>query len=205
MSKEDLISFIRSRQPTEKVNPYWSYDEQVIDNHTNKPLDLLAYEDVLYTAQNYFNLVWESFNTEAQVLVLTDESAQVLDSQITLPKLELEDPEFHVYVLPQTNTWSNTSISETFWQKYIIGNNIIPFMRIHSHHILDAYQSQTDWSTLNSSTLEVVIGHVTTEPMYAFWLDEYNKDTKDNVFQCEHVYSTPNKIRNGRPIMLDKI
>ena len=80
--------------------------------------------------------------------------------------------EVTVLVLPQDNSMGNTVLSEAFWQDRIIGQNIRPVARIHSHHIFDAYQSMTDYSTLNSGTLEIVIGKIMNAKLsLCYWLD----------------------------------
>ena len=111
-----------------------------------------------------------------------------------------------MFVLPQMNTPGSSVISEAFWQKYIVEKGIVPIMRIHSHHMLNAYQSQTDYSTLNSGTLEIVMGRIMEKGLrFAYWLDEHGKDTKGYVFQAEEcpdghmaIYNLP----GGNGIMM---
>ena len=110
----------------------------------------------------------------------------------------LVNSSYKVLVLPQQNTWGNTIISESFWQKEIVGAGLTPLMRIHSHHVLDAYQSNTDWSTLNSGTLEVVIGKVFQDvPQIAYWLDVRGTNNKDNVFRTLDLGASIMKVENG--------
>ena len=197
MSLEELSKLIRDKPIVYKENPHWSFDEK-ISHKDGRPFSLADYEEILSFVKSYFVQVWKSFETEAQVLVVTASDYQTLQAKnITLPTIYQDD--LVVLVLPQVNTWGNTSISEKYWQTVIVDNDINPVMRIHSHHILDAYQSTTDWSTLNSGTLEVVIGKILDEEsIYAYWLDERGKETKDFVWQCKTLTSEPQSIPNGK-------
>ena len=79
-------------------------------------------------------------------------------------------------------------ISEWFWQNRIIGQGIMPIARIHSHHVLDPYQSSTDYSTLNSGTLEMVLGRIFEEELHlCYWLDVPGTDIKAKTFLAQET------------------
>lgn len=106
-----------------------------------------------------------------------------------------------VFVLPQDNTGGNSCISEKCWQKVLVNQDIYPLARIHSHHILDAYQSATDYSTLNSNTLELVMGHIFENELHVgFWLDVYGTSTKENVW-----VATESKMAENEPTTFEII
>ena len=87
-------------------------------------------------------------------------------------------------ILPQYNTSANTIVDDTYWYQTV---KSVPIMRIHSHHILDAYQSKTDYDGLNSGTLEVVFGHVNTDVIdVAYWLTQFSDPAvKGSVFKTQ--------------------
>lgn len=194
-TQEEMAEFFRSLPTIEKANPYWSFDEKSSSIlrkwEETKPFVLTPFTELLKAVREYFRRMYESFGTEAQVLVVDWKDSPKL-MQIGIPKLEgtwkIADMWVNVFVLPQVNTPGNSIISEKFWQKYIVEQGIVPVTRIHSHYILDAYQSATDYSTLNSNTLEMVMGRITDEKLHvAYWLDEHGKDTKSNVFKADET------------------
>ena len=178
-------------------NPHWDmHDGAIVHRGTQECMDLTVLKEILTPIQSYFKAVFEGFNSEAQVLVVTPEDYEVL-KPLHMPEI-LVNSSYKVLVLPQQNTWGNTIISESFWQKEIVGAGLTPLMRIHSHHVLDAYQSNTDWSTLNSGTLEVVIGKVFQDvPQIAYWLDVRGTNNKDNVFRTLDLGASIMKVKNG--------
>lgn len=185
MSREELLKHIREKPVKYAENPFWDYiNEEIIDKRTQKALDMSTYFGIFDTIRLYFKNVYTSFNTEAQVLIVDESAYKTLyDQEQRIPYINVGN-NLYALVLPQENTWANTSISETYWQSRIVDNQITPLMRIHSHHILDAYQSATDWSSLNSGTLEVVIGDVLNEDYkLAYWLDQRGKTTKNHYFK----------------------
>lgn len=191
LTQEEMMAYFRNMPKKEKKNPYWQFDEAteqiVAVGEPSKPVLLEHSRNLFLAVQSYFRMVFESFQTEAQVLCIHEDDTYFLAAN-RVPQIPgrffLNGIPISIFVLPQNNTMGNSVISETFWQKYIVGNDITPVARIHSHHVLDAYQSATDYSTLNSNTLEIVMGHI-NEPylQIAFWLDEHGKDTKSYVFQ----------------------
>lgn len=195
-SSEEMTAYFQSMPKKEKVNPYWEFDwaTKKIRAKSKSVFGKNMYLEsldpsklLLCTIRNYFQMVYESFGTEAQVLCVTKEDGRKLDN-LGIPSIPsiwtLQDYMVRIFVLPQMNTPSNSIVSDSFWQQYIIGSAIIPIARVHSHHILDAYQSGTDYSTLNSNTLEIVLGHIRENPFQAaVWLDEHGKETKSFVFR----------------------
>ena len=199
---EEMAALFRAMPKKTKDNPYWAYDESS-DRIYHKPTHQFVTRegmDILPNIQAYFCQVYQAFGTEAQVLVLseTDSSHPALYGLPILCTGMFMGTPCVVYVLPQINTPVNTSISETFWQNALVANKIIPLARIHSHHILRAYQSSTDYATLNSGTLEVVVGGILKEtPMISFWLDLPGTDQKSVVFEQE-AGKAPRRITAGK-------
>lgn len=199
MSKNALAALIAAKTPTYKPNPHWRFEyNQIVNIKTNEKFDLSLVMDMLDDVVSFFKMNYDSFQSESQVLVLTDADYLKLESA-GIPALPYNRNGYRIVVLPQVNTFSNTSISESYWQKAIIGNDITPVMRIHSHHILHAYQSSTDWSTLNSGTLEVVFGTIYGVPEIAYWLDTRGDNTKDIVYKTTDLGRTTNIIPSGKP------
>ena len=214
----EAIAFFKNMPKKEnKPNPYYSFDNErgICYNRLDGKLFDVALETATLTiVREYCRRVWEAFGTESQVLLVSTENGFASDADklrnISLPEIG-RDKEFHfagvpvaIFVLPQVNTPVNSSVSEKFWQQYIVSNNIIPVARIHSHHILDAYQSMTDYSTLNSGSLEMVLGHINDDLMHvAYWLDEKGKDTKEYVFVADQVGENDyvnGRISSGKPL-----
>lgn len=193
-TQEEMMAYFKSMPKKEKINPYWGFDggcQKIARKCQDGPKAFVpsVSDTALVAARDYFRLVYQSFATEAQVLCLGMVDAPGLAKQ-GVPKMEgifqLGGIDVSIFVLPQFNTAGNSVISEIFWQEHIAGKGVVPVARIHSHHRLDAYQSPTDYSTLNSNTLEVVMGHIMDGPLHiAYWLDEHGKDTKDYVFGAD--------------------
>lgn len=192
-----------------KENPYWeSHNGEIWSKKGNKPFDMSDFTsmtELMNVIKGYFKLNYDSFKSEAQVLLVTnDEYAKFTNKNI--PELHVSNSPFHVLVLPQVNTWGNTSVSEEFWQKEIVSAGITPYARIHSHHVLHAYQSRTDWSTLNSGTLEIVFGDIYNDiHEIAYWLDVRGTDTKDMVYKTFDLGDTVLQIPNGRPDLTSEV
>ncbi len=188
MSNEQAIAYFRQMPKKKQENPHWSFSEENgVVTKQGDPLALELCTELLKTVRGYFRAVYDSFHTEAQVLVVTEEDAEKLRALClpTLGRFFFQYGTAEVFVLPQTNTPVNSIISEAFWQTKIVENQIVPLARIHSHTVVDAYQSATDYSTLNSNSLEMVLGRIDKEPLFvAYWLDEHGKDTKRNVYQA---------------------
>lgn len=196
MTKEELFAELTRDAPVYAQNPFWKFEDVIKHRVSGTDFSISEYKDLFDVVVKYFKTVYDSFKTEAQVLLVTKEDFAKLESY-NLPTID-NPTDLVITVLPQENTWGNTSISEEFWQCHILGNDITPVMRIHSHHILNAYQSTTDWSSLNSGTLEVVLGKIyDDEYKIAYWLDERGKETKDNVWSGN--YSNVVMIPNGNP------
>lgn len=198
---EEMREFFRSIPVKKKENPYWTFSEEnceiyaktknvdqyerTADEPDMIPFTLKAASPMLYTVRDFFRLYHESFGSEAQVLcVSTDDLAKL--TQIGVPVLTYGRVgifDVGVVVLPQDNHMGTSVISEKFWQKYIVGLGITPVLRIHSHHVLDPYQSMTDYSTLNSGTLEMVLGRIYEDQLnVCYWLDVPGTDLKANTF-----------------------
>lgn len=209
-TQEEMMAYFRSMPKKEKKNPYWEFDpeEEVVRTRSyRQKVTLQDSKALLTTVRKYFRWIYRSYGTEAQVLCVTEEDGQKLAEQ-DFPVLKEKDLSLMgipvtVIVLPQKNTPINSILSESLWQEAIVGNQIIPVARIHSHHVLDAYQSATDYSTLNSNTLEIVMGEIGIERFQiAYWLDEHGKDTKSFVYrQREQEYGNFEtvRIKSGKP------
>ena len=197
MNKEQLSqfnAFVASRPVKTIPNPYWSFDvdEALIKSHvpgTSQTFDIAQWAEILSMTKRYFRQVYESFGSEAQVLCIAKEDAPKL-YEYAIPHLPgqyfingKDGQEVVLFVLPQENSYHITNIDDKFWQRAIIANGIHPLARIHSHHVLDPYQSPTDYATLNSNTLELVIGHVFDGNLeVGYWLDVRGTNTKDHVW-----------------------
>ena len=195
---EEMMEYFRS-MPKKKTesNPYWEFDDE--SKHINavlynkkiyKLFDLEESKSTLQKVREFFRRYYESFHSEAQVLCVIPKDGEKLAS-IGVPVLtqgQIGPFEVTVMVLPQDNHAGTSVISEWFWQYRIINAGIKPVVRIHSHHILDPYQSMTDYSTLNSGTLEMVIGRIDKEELYVcYWLDVPGTDNKSyTCIACEN-------------------
>lgn len=188
-NREKLAKLISQQKYSKKSNldnKFWKMKNSKIYDLQNKDylnLDNSEYFNMLNVANTYFKQVFDCFETEAQVLVVKNEDSDVFIKNC-IPEIKLKSKKYKMFVLPQYNTLVNTSVDETWWYKNITKNGIIPFMRIHSHHTFKAYQSKTDYSTLNSNTLEVVLGEIYNKEFdYVYWLDIYGTDNKKSVFK----------------------
>lgn len=200
MSRELLASLIAQTQPVYAQNPYWIFEDEQIKTVTGEPFSPEMLTSVIAVVQKYFATVFRSVQTEAQVLVVKEADAAFFRNDC-IPELATDNADLAIFVLPQNNTWGTTSVSEVYWQK-MVEAGITPYVRIHSHHTLAAYQSQTDWSTLNSGSLEMVLGDVFAEtPQIAYWLDVRGTDAKDNVWNVTD--GETHQIKSGRPIQID--
>lgn len=228
--QNDLFTqFVASRDIKPVVNPYWKYEDdrdlesEMLQDSVEIPIKLkngvLASEwnnfhpsqwcELLKDVRTYFKTVYDSFKTEAQVLCVTGDDAEKL-IQHQIPQLPtayiINNHLVILFVLPQYNTSFNTCISERFWQTYIVGEDIHPIARIHSHHILSPYQSATDFATLNSNTLELVLGNIYDENICgAVWLDVRGTSVKENVWQFEVQPSFNEVSYTVKPIPSGKI
>lgn len=196
MDKKKLAQLIAAMPKTYTINPFWEMNDGYIwDKQKQIRFSPESLKPWLSAVVSFFRLNYDSFRSESQVLLVTEADKKKLESKYAIPSLQGTN----FLVLPQVNTWSNTSISEIFWQNVIMKEHITPLMRIHSHHVLEAYQSNTDWSTLNSGTLEVVLGKIYDEvPEIAYWLDIRGTENKDNVFKSIDLGKTENKISSGK-------
>lgn len=191
MDKEALKVLISSKPVVYKENPLYSYDEV---NDTIRGVNIVQEFALFDVIKEYFKQVYDAFMSEAQVLVVTKDDSQKLPHIPRLPT----DLNLDILVLPQVNSWGNTSVSEVQWQNDIVGQDIVPLMRVHSHHTLNAYQSSTDYNSLNSGSLEVVLGDIYSDNyQIAYWLDERGKDTKQNVWKTFRLADTSEKIPSG--------
>lgn len=184
--KAAMMAKLSTKEAIYQENPYWEERDGWLWDKTNDcPFDIRQFQSLYEIVIDYFRLNFDSFNSESQVLIVKkDEYTKFKNKNI--PELVLPfDSQFKILVLPQVNTWGNTSVSETYWQNEIVRAGITPFARIHSHHVLHAYQSLTDWSSLNSGTLEIVFGDIYNDNMHeiAYWLDVRGTNTKDTVYR----------------------
>ena len=182
-SYNKLQQMIRAMPTIKRENQYWSFENnKICYKETHKTLSLSDFQELLTTAQDYFRFIFDSEKSETQVLIVTNDMYDKYEFPKTIA-LHSYDPNYQILVPPQKNSLTNTIVDESWWYNNFTKRNITPFMRIHSHHILDAYQSKTDYNFLNSNTLEVVIGQIYDDlPPIAYWLDQTGKSTKKNVF-----------------------
>lgn len=186
---EEMLAYFRSMPSKKRVNPYWDYDgKQIVAKmDEGKSFNIAQSVVALNKVREFFRRFYESFQTEAQVLCVTPEDADKLN-RIGIPMLgngtaSVGPYEVKIAVLPQDNHMGTSVIGESFWQERIINAGITPIARIHSHHILDPYQSSTDYSTLNSGTLEMVIGRIFNDELnVCYWLDVPGTDIKAQTF-----------------------
>lgn len=192
---EEIAEFFRSMPSKKRENPYWEFGgdpvsitsrmQSLTPGAGNKPFNLAASKDVLIAVRNFFRRYHESFGSEAQVLCVTLDDGEKLnkDGIPVLTSGAFGPFEVMVLVLPQDNSGGTSRISEQFWQDRIVSAGIQPVARIHSHHVLNPYQSSTDYSTLNSGTLEMVIGKIYDDNlMVCYWLDVPGTDIKAQTF-----------------------
>lgn len=183
---QEILKNTVKHEPVPKNNYWFMKDNEIMDSDNNKVFT--PYSDYWYifrTVRDYFKQTYFDLKTEAQVLIFTETDYQKL-KYLVLPELKLPvqyKNDFRCVVPPQINTASSTSIPEKWWYENITKNNIYPLMRIHSHHVLPAYQSKTDYYNLNSGTLEVVLGKIYDEtPEIEYWLDIKGTNNKAITF-----------------------
>lgn len=218
---EEVMAIFAAMPAKKKENPFWGYGWEekengskaikIVDSYGGK-LCFNETRKTLRKVRDFFRLFYESFKTEAQVLCISDKDAKKL-KDLGAPVLttgQIGPYGVVVFVLPQDNHMGTTVISESFWQKHIVGNGITPVARIHSHHVLDPYQSGTDYSTLNSGSLEIVLGHIFEEPLaMCYWLDVPGTDVKAHTFVAQEdidsgVFATvPWQFNGKRYVMPD--
>lgn len=193
---EEMRHFFRSiPSKKKKENPYWVFDRENTRIDTavwsltpgveQKPFKLETMIPLLTSVRNFFRSYYESFQSEAQVLCVSQKDGETLN-KLGIPILtqgEIGPFDASVMVLPQDNSGGTSKISESFWQYQIVSKGIVPIVRIHSHHVLDPYQSMTDYSTLNSGTMEMVLGKILDDPIsVCYWLDVPGTDIKAQTF-----------------------
>lgn len=171
--------FVKSLPQRDMFNPHWGFEEnKIIDKESGEPLDLLAkFDKELEAIHQYFVHIYKALKTEAQVIIVTKEHYDAYYQG--LPILPYSG-EYVLVVPPQYNTAHITKVPTDYWHKIVKRE---PVARVHSHYILPAYQSPTDNVSLNSNTLEIVIGNILKGPEYCYWLDQFNKKTKDYTFK----------------------
>lgn len=157
-------------------NPYWTLSGRIQgENGADfKPEDFTT---ELVEIRKWFRDVYRSTRSEAQCFIvervkeLTFEGARV----VTI------SDKYDMVIPPQTNTPTRTSIDESWWNRHGVHKPIVA--RVHSHHIMDAYQSETDYKYLNAGLLEIVIGRIDHKDLrVAYWLDD-TKTGRNKVTQ----------------------
>lgn len=171
---QNLADYFRSLPQTHKETKRWSIKEGIIYDN-GEILDISNFDKELRAISLYFR-EWQKFgNLEAQVLVVTKEDYEKYYTQFAILPVESD---LRLIILPQLNTPVNTIVQEEYWHKTIKGE---PVMRVHSHHVLNAYQSSTDYESLNSGTLEVVLGKVHEDVNeVAYWLTRHSDISAKN-------------------------
>lgn len=210
---EEMREFFRSMPSKKKENPYWEFDDEAkaikaksTGDVGTEALHLNDSENTLLMVREYFRRFYDAFQTEAQVLCVTRGDGEKLNLA-GIPILghgQIGPYAVTVMVLPQDNHMGTTVLSEGQWQGLLVDHGITPVLRIHSHHVLEPYQSMTDYSTLNSGTLEMVIGRIYDNNLsLCYWLDVPGTDLKAQTFVVRQVdgegFDTEPKIFN-RPI-----
>lgn len=190
---EEMAEYFRSMPSKRKPNPYWKFRDGLIgipDDGDHALRDAVAEflpssVQLLGAVREFFRRYYESFGSEAQVLCVTPNDCVKLIS-IGMPILgggKIGPYDVVVMVLPQDNHMGTSVVSERFWNEQIAGNGIVPVARIHSHHVLEPYQSGTDYASLNSGTLEMVMGRIMDEALnLCYWLDVPGTDIKAQTF-----------------------
>lgn len=176
-----LARFLSTVPKAHRENKDWQLDQKNQQLYYQGQLfDLAIFHDLLTPVVYYFREWQKMNNLEAQVLVVSAKDYTRYYQAFPILPLPKETA-YRVVILPQLNTHVNSHIEDAYWYHTVKGN---PILRIHSHHSFDAYQSHTDHDSLNSGTLEMVIGHI-EQPMVsvAYWLTRYSDPTaKDRVF-----------------------
>lgn len=199
-AKQRLALQLSKKKVFAPENHYWGMkDGQIWDNIKNKPFTIKPFQPLINVVAAYFKSMYEVAHSEAQVLIIDDEQIKQIDVS-WIPQIPSPIKHLHILVLPQDNSYGGTTISEAWWQTNVASKHVTPLMRIHSHHTLEAYQSPTDWSTLNSNTLEMVIGKVTSNPIaISYWLDILGTNNKETVFYTNDNGKSVHQGQNGRP------
>lgn len=204
-TQEEMLEYFRSMPAKKKEsNRYWRFTMEparICSIRTGicssdfpkgtqcmEAFDLTTSVPTLKRVRDFFRRFYESFHSEAQVLCVTPEDGRKLN-KTGIPVLTegmIGPFEVWVMVLPQDNHMGTSVIGENFWQTFIVGAGIRPVLRIHSHHVLEPYQSAIDYSTLNSGTLEMVLGKIFEDKLYlCYWLDVPGTDTKAQTFLAQ--------------------
>ena len=172
-----FAELIKNTPVTHKETKRWSIVDGIIYDG-DKVLNLDIFHKELVAFSKYFREWQRCANMEAQALVVTNEDYEKYYSHFAIIPIESE---YKIVILPQYNTPTNTIVDENYWHKAVKGQIV---MRVHSHHILHAYQSGTDYNSLNSGTLEVVLGKVHEDiNEVAYWLTRHSDETaKDFVY-----------------------
>lgn len=174
-----LENWVKQRPEKHRENERWSLMNGRIYEE-NQLFDVMRYKSAFRVVLDYFKEWQRLADSEAQVLLVTREDYEQYYRVFPIIPYE-QDEELVIVVLPQINTPSNTIISDEYWYQTAKGQ---PVMRIHSHHVYPAYQSATDFASLNSGTLEVVFGHINQPiPQCCYWLTRHSDvECKEKVF-----------------------
>lgn len=162
---------------------FWQFDQEQgrichADGQELKMADLHFLKAVL----NYFRLIYRLYQTEAQVVIFKAADKNKLDP--ALPRLDLKDPELVGIIPPQVNSLVNSQIAESLWQKEFAAKGLLPYARVHSHHCFNAYQSKTDFASLQSGSLEIVLGQIQNQGEFCYWLaDRTDPTIRQKTFQ----------------------
>lgn len=167
--QEALTKYLQTQKPKHKETQRWQLTPEGIYEQ-GKPFHLANYQPELQATLLYFKEWDKMADLEAQVLVVTPEDYEAYYT--VFPTLHVPNTSNKVVVLPQINTPTNSHIADAYWHQRVKGE---PIMRIHSHHCFSAYQSSTDYQSLNSGTLEVVMGQIYQLTVdIAYWLTRYS-------------------------------
>lgn len=186
-TQPEFAAFIASIPSTTYENPYWVFTNGVkgrFDPYLKKQLSTL-----LPQIKQLFHAYYLTHEAEMQVAIVPkgqDTGFDVVTS--------IDHPLFDVVLPPQENSWGNTHVSDAVWHKAFGAPNV-PIARVHSHHTLSAYQSKTDYESLNSGTLEIVIGKVDQPGLTAvYWLSDH----QDTAIKS-HVYEWTTDLKLANP------
>lgn len=159
-------------------NPYWSLETvDILDWPT---VTIKAHginrEHLLTTLKAirvYFKSIYQAYGSEAQVVIVPK------DHPTTLPEMPSDKPLPYKVVIPtQQNTAVITMANEQEWHQNFTPPHF-PIARVHSHHMMAPYQSQTDYDSLNSGSLEIVLGYLWDEGSMhlAYWLTQHGDES----------------------------
>lgn len=182
MDKDELLK--KLIKPVNYENPYWDVKDGLIYNKKTAKIlnkdELPFLDDVI----NYFQMVFDAFETESQVTVIEDRYVEQLNGKIPM----IKSHSYAILVFPQINTKANSLTGMKIPNRVLLSQHIPIYAHLHSHGLFNPYRSKVDYNGLNSRTLEIVVGNFKNTPDYRIWLDSEDTAIKNPVY----------KIRNNK-------